>query len=84
VLTGQQKGDWVHGLFLSFLPASKVGQVIGLVLMGMALHIIGYLAWFGRMMINYHLNYGGTTRVATICSQSSATRPHLPPQPATG
>jgi ATP-binding cassette subfamily B protein len=63
VLTGQPKGDWVHGLFLSFLPASKVGQVIGLVLMGMALHITGYLAWFGRMMINYHLNYGGTTRV---------------------
>jgi ATP-binding cassette, subfamily B, bacterial len=63
VLTGQPRGDWVHGLFLSLLPASKVGQVIGLVLMGMALHIIGYLAWFGRMMINYQLNYGGTTRV---------------------
>jgi len=63
VLTGQPKGDWVHGLFLSVLPASKVGQIVGLVLMGMGLHIIGYLAWFGRMMINYHLNYQGTTRV---------------------
>jgi ATP-binding cassette subfamily B protein len=63
VLTGQPKGDWVHHLFLSVLPASKVGQVVGLVLMGMGLHIIGYLAWFGRMMINYHLNYRGTTRV---------------------
>ena len=63
VLTGQPKGDWVHGLFLSILPASKVGQIVGLVLMGMGLHIIGYLAWFGRMMINYHLNYQGTTRV---------------------
>ncbi|PVE21170.1 sugar ABC transporter [Microvirga sp. KLBC 81] len=63
VLTGQPKGDWVHSLFLSILPADKVGQVIGLVLMGMGLHIIGYLAWFGRMMINYHLNYRGTTRV---------------------
>ena len=37
--------------------------MLGLVLMGMGLHIIGYLAWFGRMMINYHLNYRGTTRV---------------------
>ncbi|HZA93250.1 MAG TPA: ABC transporter ATP-binding protein [Gemmatimonadales bacterium] len=63
VLTGQPKGDWVHSLFLSILPASKVGQIIGLVLMGMGLHVIGYLAWFGRMMINYRLNYRGTTRV---------------------
>ncbi|MFC1458079.1 ABC transporter ATP-binding protein [Microvirga arabica] len=63
VLTGQPKGDRVHSLFLSILPADTVGQVVGLVLMGMGLHIIGYLAWFGRMMINYHLNYRGTTRV---------------------
>jgi subfamily B ATP-binding cassette protein MsbA len=63
VLTGQPKGDWVHSLFQSILPASKVGQIVGLVLMGMGLHIVGYLAWFGRMMINYRLNYQGTTRV---------------------
>jgi ATP-binding cassette, subfamily B, bacterial len=63
VLTGRPSGDWMHGLFLSVMPADKVGQVVGLVLMGMGLHIIGYLAWFGRMMINYHLNYRGTTRV---------------------
>ncbi len=63
VLTGQPKGDRVHSLFLSILPADKVGQVVGLVLMGMGLHIVGYLAWFGRMMINYRLNYQGTTRV---------------------
>jgi subfamily B ATP-binding cassette protein MsbA len=29
----------------------------------MAAQIVGYLAWLGRMMINYHLNYRGTTRV---------------------
>jgi ATP-binding cassette, subfamily B, bacterial len=63
VLTNEPKGDWIHGLFLALLPESKIGQVVGLVLIGMALHIIGYLAWLGRMMINYHLNYGGTTRV---------------------
>lgn len=63
VLTGQPKGDWVHSLFLSVLPADKVGQVVGLVLIGIGFHILGYVAWFGRMMINYHLNYRGTTRV---------------------
>src|SRR5215203_6941159 len=63
VLTSEPKGDWVHGLFLSVLPADKMGQVIGLVLIAMAAQIVGYLAWLGRMMINYHLNYRGTTRV---------------------
>ncbi|MBD2749892.1 hypothetical protein IC232_24765 [Microvirga sp. BT688] len=29
VLTGQPKGDWVHALFLSILPADKAGQVVG-------------------------------------------------------
>ena len=63
VLTSDPKGDWVHGLFLSVLPADKMGQVVGLVLIAMAAQIVGYLAWLGRMMINYHLNYRGTTRV---------------------
>ena len=63
VLTSEPKGDWVHGLFLSVLPADKMGQVVGLVLIAMAAQIVGYLAWLGRMMINYHLNYRGTTRV---------------------
>jgi subfamily B ATP-binding cassette protein MsbA len=53
----------VHGLFLSVLPDEKLGQVVGLVLIAMAAQIIGYFAWMGRAMINYHLNYRGTTRV---------------------
>ncbi len=40
-----------------------MGQIIGLVLIGMGLQIVGYLAWMARMMINYHLNYRGTARV---------------------
>jgi len=44
VLTGQFKGDWVHALFLAVLPADKVGRVAGLVLIGMGLHIVGYVA----------------------------------------
>ncbi|HEX8164826.1 MAG TPA: ABC transporter ATP-binding protein [Beijerinckiaceae bacterium] len=63
VLTTEPKGDWIHGLFLAVLPESRMGQVVGLVLIGMGLQIVGYLAWMARMMINYHLNYRGTTRV---------------------
>jgi subfamily B ATP-binding cassette protein MsbA len=63
VLSPEPKGDWVNGLFLALLPAGKVGQIVGLVLIGLVLQLTGYAAWMGRMMINYHLNYRGTTRV---------------------
>ncbi|MBA3883062.1 MAG: ABC transporter ATP-binding protein [Chthoniobacterales bacterium] len=63
VLTQTPRGDWIHQIFLSRLPDSKIGQVVGLVLIGMALQIIGYAVWMSRMMINYNLNYRGTTRV---------------------
>jgi ATP-binding cassette, subfamily B, bacterial len=63
VLTSQPKGDWVHGLFLAMLPEDKPGQIIGLVLIAMVAQVVGYLAWMSRAMINYHLNYRGTTRV---------------------
>jgi ATP-binding cassette subfamily B protein len=63
VLTSDPKGDRVHALFLSLLPSDKMGQVVGLVLIAMVAQVVGYLAWMGRAMINYHLNYRGTTRV---------------------
>ncbi|GLI94068.1 ABC transporter ATP-binding protein [Methylocystis echinoides] len=63
VLTKEPKDGWLHVYFLALLPKDKPGQIIGLVLIGLALQIIGYLAWMARAMINYHLNYWGTTRV---------------------
>lgn len=63
VLTDQPKGDWIHALFLSVLPDTKTGQIVGLVIIGMGLQLVGYLVWMARMMINYHLEYRGTTRV---------------------
>ncbi len=63
VLTRAPVTSGINGVFLSLLPESKVGQVVGLVLMGMGLQLVGYLAWMGRTMINFHLNYRGTTRV---------------------
>jgi subfamily B ATP-binding cassette protein MsbA len=63
VLTREPKGGWTHQALLSFLPEDKLGQVIAVVLVGAGLQIVGYSAWLGRMMINYHLNYRGTARV---------------------
>jgi ATP-binding cassette, subfamily B, bacterial len=63
VLTNDPKGDWVHDAFLAFMPEDKVGQIVGLVLVGLGLQVVGYASWATRMMINYHLNYWGTTRV---------------------
>lgn len=63
VLTKEPKGDWIHALFLSVLPDSRIGQIVGLVVIGMGLQIVGYAAWMARMMINYHLNYRTTARV---------------------
>src|SRR5215211_1123613 len=63
VLTQNPKGDWIHGVFLSLLPDSRIGQIVGLVVIGLGLQVVGYLAWMARAMINYHLNYRGTTRV---------------------
>ena len=63
VLTQDPKGGWLHGYFLAVLPDSKMGQIIGLVLIGLALQIVGYVLWMLRMMLNYHLNYRGTSRV---------------------
>ena len=63
VLTDQPKGDWIHALFLSVLPDGKIGQIVGLVVIGMGLQLVGYVVWMARTMINYHLEYRGTTRV---------------------
>jgi ATP-binding cassette, subfamily B, bacterial len=63
VLTNTPRTDWIHQLFLSRLPSSKTGQIIGLVLIGMGVQLVGYFVWMSRMMIDYHLNYRGTTRV---------------------
>src|SRR5215217_1907375 len=63
VLTAVPKGDRFHQLFLSYLPESRPGQIVGLVLVGMVLQVIGYTVWMGRMIINAELNVRGTARV---------------------
>lgn len=63
VLSSEPKGNWIHSYFLAVLPADKPGQIAGLVAIGLGLQLVGYTAWMDRMMINYYLNYRGTTRV---------------------
>ncbi|MFO1124720.1 MAG: ABC transporter ATP-binding protein [Methylocystis sp.] len=63
VLSSTPKGNWIHSYFLAVLPNDRPGRIAGLVAIGLALQLIGYTAWMGRMMINYYLNYRGTTRV---------------------
>jgi subfamily B ATP-binding cassette protein MsbA len=71
VLTSDPKRDRVHALFLSLLPSDKMGQVVGLVLIAMVAQIVGYLAWMGRAMINYHLNYEARHGSGTISFPSA-------------
>ncbi|WP_363349528.1 ABC transporter ATP-binding protein [Methylocystis echinoides] len=63
VLTHEPKTGWLHVYFLALLPPDRPGQILGLVIIGLLLQVIGYSAWMARMMINYYLNYWGTTRV---------------------
>lgn len=63
VLGDKGRGDSIHRAFLSILPSDKRGQIVGLVLIGLAVQLVGYVVWMARMMINCHLNYRGTTRV---------------------
>src|SRR5687767_4660747 len=55
VLTHQPRNDWVHRLFLAPLPDSKLGQVVGITLIGMLLKILQDTIWMTRMMINCRL-----------------------------
>lgn len=63
VLSSKPPEDRIHRALLSFLPDHKLRRFVGLVLIGLTLQLVGYSVWMARMMINYHLNYRGTTRV---------------------
>lgn len=34
-------GDWIHAVFLSVLPDTKIGHIIGLVIIGMGPRLVG-------------------------------------------
>jgi ATP-binding cassette, subfamily B, bacterial len=63
VLTDKSNGDWIHRVFLSVLPESRLGQIVALVVFGAALQVTGYTVWMGRMMISAQLKFRGTARV---------------------
>jgi subfamily B ATP-binding cassette protein MsbA len=63
VLSPQPHTSWIHKLFFAVLPASKPGQLVGLVLLGMLVKIVFDGVWMARMMINARLKLRGTQRV---------------------
>jgi subfamily B ATP-binding cassette protein MsbA len=63
VLTDKPSDESIHRAFLAILPESRPGQILGLVVIGAALQVTGYMAWMGRMMISAQLKYRGTARV---------------------
>ena len=65
VLSAKPKGDWVHHAFLSILPNSKLGQIVGLMLIELGIQVLGYTTFAARMMINSYLSYRGTALVRT-------------------
>ena len=61
VLSGRENG--VNGLVARMLPEGRVGQIVALALIGMAIQIVGYGVWMARMVLNAQLNNRGTARV---------------------
>ena len=67
VLTSVPHSDWIHHLFLGPLPKNKVGQVIGITLIGMALKLMQDFTGLIREMVRRRIAYNGTARVRTDC-----------------
>jgi subfamily B ATP-binding cassette protein MsbA len=63
LLTTTPRTDWVHRLFLAPLPSNRVGQIIGIAIIGMVLKICQDSLTLGRAMLNNHIRYSGTARV---------------------
>src|SRR3954467_2289348 len=63
VFSPRPKTDRLHTAFLSLLPSSTLGRVVGLAVVGLLLKLAQDLSLLCRMMINNRLKYSGTARV---------------------
>ncbi|HLU49555.1 MAG TPA: ABC transporter transmembrane domain-containing protein, partial [Planctomycetota bacterium] len=63
VLASEPKDDWVHRVFLAILPDGRLGQVIGLALIGLALKVFQDLCTMMRTIVNHRIDYSGLLRV---------------------
>lgn len=62
-LSDQPRGDWMHRLFLSVLPDSRVGQIAGLAVLGLAVKVGQDLIGAMRHVVTCHVHYRGLLRV---------------------
>ena len=65
VFSPTPKADPLYRGFLSMLPKSVPGQVVGLAVMGLLLKLTQDVVMLGRQMINNRMRYSGTARVRT-------------------
>jgi subfamily B ATP-binding cassette protein MsbA len=63
VLGSQNNHDWIHRLFLGLLPESKLGQIIGLAVIGFGLKLGVDLLGMIQTVVSNHINYNGLMRV---------------------
>jgi subfamily B ATP-binding cassette protein MsbA len=57
------KQDWIHRLFFAILPDSRLGQVIGLAGVGLALKLLGDGLGIAQTLVGNQVNYNGLMRV---------------------
>lgn len=65
VFSPTPKADPLYRGFLSLLPKSVPGQVVGLAVMGLLLKLTQDVVMLCRQMINNRPRYSGTARVRT-------------------
>jgi subfamily B ATP-binding cassette protein MsbA len=63
VLAAQAKTDWAHRLFLGPLPASRLGQIVGLAVAGLLLKLGQEILSMAQSVVSNHINYNGLSRV---------------------
>lgn len=63
VLNTPPVSDGIHRLFLAPLPTSRLGQIIGLAVIGLLLRLTQETLTAAQTVLNNHLNYNGLVRV---------------------
>src|SRR4051812_30156883 len=63
VLMQRPKMDWMHRLLLAPLPASRLGQVLGLAGLTLAFRLGYELLNMLRTLLGHHINFSGLMRI---------------------
>ena len=67
VLSPMKHTDFMHRLFSFVLPTNKIGQVIGITLIGMGLKFAQDITGVFREMMRRRIDYNGMARVRSDC-----------------